>query len=1115
MNPRRLAVGAIVLVLALSAVGWWLLRPSAREDATGPVRPPVARTGEPKEEAAPGPSKSGRAWTLRGTGAVEGILKEYGTERPLGGVKVLLSAGVPGPGKAHEATTLEDGSFLFPKAENFDAWTFTAKTAAPLAELEVAGIEVVESQVTDLGILYATPGFSVPGIVVDEAGAPIPGALVRAVRLRPVGVRSDFLRVIRELPRPLSSVDSATTGPDGRFALKKVPPGSYDLEVSAKGWRTSLEKGVIVHPEAAANEIRIVLAKGHVLKGRVVRATEGPIEGLRIVAFPDVNDERAFLESFVKCLATTDEKGEFTLEGLGAGSWIVGVEVAAEPYHFAVGVDVPREGTLEILIEGDAWLEGTVKDAAEGTPIAGAQVYVVNTRTGTPSAGVATTDAQGRYSIRSLKSGPVMIFMVQAEGYSTWPDDFMSMLRTGSSDLNLKPGRNERDVALGRGGIVRGLVREQGTQVPLEGVRVSVTGLASLFGGSRSGTSDAAGKFEITSVPLGGGVLVASKDGWVQPALTPQGMVGMAMRAIAGGTAGAQDTGEGLAIIISKPGDVVERTIEMAKGTMLRGVVQNPRGEPVSGARVSVEFSTTAGGFMREVVSFIPMAEARLTGGDGTFELAAPVPGQKVVVKAKAQGWLDGRSDPLQVKSGEPVEGVVVRLREGATLQGKVTSSGGKPVDGALVRYVKEEDGNDWGRQWRLQSATPHRTDEAGAFRIVNVEPGRLTVQVSHPSFTSASKSGIEAAEGKAAEVSAELGAALGLSGKVVAPDGKPVAGARIAIEHQGDSPENDPFWSPPENVTTAVDGTFSAGGLVAGKYQVRASADGWADSEPQVVDAGTAGIAMRLAAAFSISGTVRSRQGAVLANVRVRARREGGDEEWDGSGNTNREGRFEIRDLPAGTYEVLVEAGWGAGPSKPNLVPARVKGVNAGTQDLLVEVEEGLRITGTVLRADGTPVPEGWVSANVIAKAGETPARGVNAPLIEGKFELTGLAPGRYRIGIGGGDVPFKQVEADAGTEGLKVQYGQGGGVDGRVLNPDGTAAGGAYVHANGPAGASWAQAGADGKFSLREVPAGTYTVSANKEADGKDYQGITENVAVTTGSNTGGVEVVLQLKE
>ena len=100
--------------------------------------------------------------------------------------------------------------------------------------------------------------------------------------------------------------------------------------------------------------------------------------------------------------------------------------------------------------------------------------------------------------------------------------------------------------------------------------------------------------------------------------------------------------------------------------------------------------------------SFFPLGEPRLSGTDGTFEIAAPPAGQKIAVLAKAQGWLDGRSEDLQT-GAEPLEGVVISLKQGTVVTGTVKGPDGKPVSGALVRAIPMGDAQEWSRSWRLR----------------------------------------------------------------------------------------------------------------------------------------------------------------------------------------------------------------------------------------------------------------------------------------------------------------------------------------------------------------------------------------------------------------------------
>src|SRR6185295_1719602 len=107
-----------------------------------------------------------------------------------------------------------------------------------------------------------------------------------------------------------------------------------------------------------------------------------------------------------------------------------------------------------------------------------------------------------------------------------------------SSDVKLVPGRNEKNVSLAKGGTVRGIVKEKGGEAPIAGVRVEVTTPLALLGGRRSATTGPDGRFEISSVPKGTAILIASKDGWFQPGINPQSVMMVLGARIQGGGGG-------------------------------------------------------------------------------------------------------------------------------------------------------------------------------------------------------------------------------------------------------------------------------------------------------------------------------------------------------------------------------------------------------------------------------------------------------------------------------------------------------------------------------------------------------------------------------------------------
>ncbi|MHC4820660.1 MAG: carboxypeptidase regulatory-like domain-containing protein, partial [Planctomycetota bacterium] len=590
-------------------------------------------------------------------------------------------------------------------------------------------------------------------------------------------------------------------------------------------------------------------------------------------------------------------------------------------------------------------------------------------------------------------------------------------------------------------------------------------------------------------------------------------MISLAMSAMGGGGGGGADTGEGAGIVVSEAGEVIERTLEMTQGSMIRGIVQTPAGEPVSGAQVAVEFASNQRGFMQQIAEFFPLGDARLTGSDGTFAVPGPPPGQKVVIVAKSRGYLDGKSESVEVTAGEDVEGLTVSLRSGAMLTGRVKGPDGHPLEGATVRHVPKGDGNDWSLRWRLGRATPTMTDAEGVFKVTNVETGALIVQFAHPKFLSSSRNDVTAEEGGSVDLDAQLEAGKTLEGKVVGPDGQPFPGARIDINRQGDLPSGaDPYYQAPDDLSTAADGTFSVEGVMPGSYRLMATADGAADSEPVTVDAGGQPVTLQLATAYSISGKVVSRDGQPVGNARVTAMLKKGDvEEQVQSTNTNREGAFILEDVPGGTYTVKAAAGWGMGRSRANLMPKTVENVQAGASDLVIEVEAGLTMKGKVIGPDGEPMAEGWLNARQEKPEEGQEAVTSNGALLNGEFELTGLAPGKYRVTVYGNGTSSKSVVAEAGDEDVVVDYRSGGAIEGRVLLPDGMPAANVWVSANGPGGQGGGRTSDDGSFSLTGLEPGKYTVSSFWNNEGTMHNGSMTELDVTEGGTLRGIEINL----
>jgi protocatechuate 3,4-dioxygenase beta subunit len=470
--------------------------------------------------------------------------------------------------------------------------------------------------------------------------------------------------------------------------------------------------------------------------------------------------------------------------------------------------------------------------------------------------------------------------------------------------------------------------------------------------------------------------------------------------------------------------------------------------------------------------------------------------------------------------------GVDVRLRQGATLAGRVKDDKGKPVENALVRWTAlGTDTNDWSIRWRLRAATPTVTDSKGEFRMTNVETGKLVVEAYDARHLPWMKRDVVAEDGKTVELEATLQLGLVIDGRVVDVDGKPRSGATVDWSRKfGDGQQRDPYQESNGRATSDAAGAFRIEGLPAGQYELTASAPGVAPSEPQTLDAGGAAVTLQLTQAFSITGFVRTKSGAPLADVEValskRVSGAGAVVAKPGSGTqessrtvkratTGPEGEFELKDVPGGTYELRAAAPSFRPGAKANILPTVVKDVPAGRQGLVVEVDAGLTISGAVYGEDGKLVVEGWVWANPADPKAGGEASG--SQIEAGRFELVGLLPVKYRINVDGPGGQRKTVVAEAGTKDLRIEFGGGGSLRVRVT-VDGAATAGVRVSASNDAGSGQGVTDADGACEIKSLSEGSYSVQAFHRVGETALRGVQEGVSVRAGGPT---DVELRLEK
>ncbi len=453
----------------------------------------------------------------------------------------------------------------------------------------------------------------------------------------------------------------------------------------------------------------------------------------------------------------------------------------------------------------------------------------------------------------------------------------------------------------------------------------------------------------------------------------------------------------------------------------------------------------------------------------GHYELCVPVGWVRVAVKADSYARL--------------VEGFGVygRARHDfwispeAIVRGRVIRAADRsPVGGATVELSNQ--------QYPIASLT---ADEDGTFRFEGITPGRYELAAMADHLTIDRPIVVIAEVARPADhVECALVPAASISGTVVDRGGKPIAGAKLWSVHQGLGTR------PPEHAITQQDGTFTIEHLLPGDYKLGVR-DYEQVADPRIVkvaDADVRGVVVRVDRLASISGRI-TRGGKLIDDAFVRA--DGSPDSGSPQVHSDHGGRYTLVGLAAGAYHVYAQSDRvGAFTHGPEVTVA------AGEQKTGVDVELDLSgsIAGVVLDQNGAPVP--GVSLQFSLLHGEDGGFATTAD--DGTFTVHGLS--------GGGDylfevtehehVPLRALDGkrfppiavhDGNTHitGVRIRVRvEHLAISGRVIDSGGGPIADARVDVAPDGGPVWRSAttitDVDGKFTIRELPAGTYLLHA-----------------------------------
>jgi len=810
--------------------------------------------------------------------------------------------------------------------------TSTLETTDAEGRFEIPGLDPGNYTVVARHGDFA-PGV-VTGVTVDAdgradltiplaAGAAVTGRLVDAEE-RPLAGRVAAQELAGQpMPRSLVELLRADTGPDGRFRIDKVAPGSYALGAVAPRYSGRRVEAEVSARDTVIDLGDIALEAGLAIRGRVRTSAGAPVPDAQITTGGfDMMRGGTFSE------ARSEADGSFVLAGLMPGPTRVNVR--------AIGfasvnnkVMLPGGDPVDVILTAGGSVAGVVVE--EGDRPVDAYRVIANP--------VKSNDWEGRAdkSVGSI-DGRFLLEDLAEETYVLQvlvPDRAPATL----SGVRVSAGRTTDAgvIRVPRGGIVRGTVADT-TGNPIIGAMVKAYGAAQdamEWSEQLQTLSEPSGAFEIRGVPEGRRQVVATHPDYA-----------------------AAD----ILVDVAAAKGPAEARLVLTQGGRIEGVAHKRDGTPLAGLSIMANSQSyrLSGGARRNNV----------TGADGSFTIDHVAPGPTYVslmANAGSGRMMSMMSKQIEVREGETTS-VDFSSRE-ILVSGHVTRSGA-PLPGLRLRFMGEGGMTFMmGAGFDTVAGTPSgpqrhvgTTGEDGTFALIVDTPGKYWVQTE-------SQDGRTNYPGRSVQIpdvethSLEIAfSGVSVTGIVVDKDtDQPVP---LAFVSAAPKDKNAPRTG---TAQTGADGRFQLD-ADPGEYTLSARAEGYgmAKIDATVASSGLSDARLELEKGLEIKGRVVDASGQGVSGVPVAAR--GGESEYGGA-QTLPDGSFRISGLAARPYNLCAGTDLAGYAVRMDLAP--------GGADITLTLRPASRVRLLVKGPDGAPLAK---ARAFVTKLGGAP---INVPFM------------------------------------------------------------------------------------------------------------------------------------